>query len=66
MFSAMTTLIVRLADDPAGGLKGTVEEPGGPSHVFRSADELLSVLSGWSVQDGNGLGSTSNSAIRET
>ena len=62
----MVTLIVRVHNDTGGGLKGTVEEPGGESQVFRDVAELLSILRSLSDQAGNGFGSTSSSAIRET
>lgn len=62
----MVTLIVRLHDDPEGGLKGTIEEPGKTPELFRSGDELVSALRSLTAHEGNGLGSTSSSAMRET
>lgn len=66
----MTTVILRILRDPAGGLRGTVEKPGHRTLVFRDIDELVGVLSDWVDQDdaqvGNAWGSTSSSVIRET
>lgn len=62
----MVTLILRLQEDPAGGLKGTVELPGKAPELFRDGEELVAVLLTLAVQDGNGLGSMSNSAMRDT
>lgn len=62
----MVTLIVRLHEDPSGGLKGTVEEPGQAPEPFRDAAELMSLLESRTAQAGNGLGSTSSSAMRDT
>ena len=62
----MVTLILRLHDDPAGGLKGTIEEPGKAPELFRDGAELMTVLQSLAAQVGNGLGSTSNSPILDT
>lgn len=66
----MITYILRVAEVP-GGLRGTVEAPGGEKCSFRSAEELVEILRrGTSRQDGRqpgyGSGSTSSSAIRDT
>jgi hypothetical protein len=41
------TVIIRLHSHTDGELKGTLEEPGGPTVVFRDADELVSTLVKW-------------------
>lgn len=68
-FVAMTTLILRLNQDRLGGLRGTVEMPGGISRTFKSDEDLLDILYEWSettLASGKGSGSTSSSAMRVT
>lgn len=63
----MSTFIVRIQTNLPGGLKGTVERPGEDAELFQSSEELLALLHDWTGgPDGNGSGSTSNSAIRAT
>lgn len=65
----MTTVILRINEDRSGGLRGTVELPGGLSRTFSSDEELLDTIYEWvepSTQSGKGSGSTSSSAMRET
>ncbi len=64
----MNTFILRL-QATAGGLRGTVETPGGEPSTFQSDEELLDMLYEWTSGAGNtgkGSGSTSSSAIRAT
>lgn len=67
----MITYILRLAEVP-NGLRGTVETPGGERCRFRSAEELVEILSRETArneeerQPGYDSGSTSSSPIRET
>ena len=63
----LSTFIVRIQMNLPGDLKGTVERPGEDAEPFQSGEELLELLHDWtSGRDGNGSGSTSNSAIRAT
>lgn len=64
----MTTVILRINDDRSGGLRGTVELPGGTSKTFSSDEDLLDTIYEWSAPAplGNGSGSTSSSAMRVT
>jgi hypothetical protein len=64
----VSTFILRL-QETAGGLRGTVEVPGGEPSTFQSDEELLDTLYEWSSGSGDigkGSGSTSSSAIRAT
>ncbi|HXV70994.1 MAG TPA: hypothetical protein VEB69_06275 [Acidimicrobiia bacterium] len=64
----MTTVILRIYEDRSGGLRGTIEVPGGTSRTFCSDEDLLDAIYEWSelCQPGKGSGSTSISAIRVT
>lgn len=69
MVSPMTTVILRINTDRKGGLRGTVELPGGGTRVFRSDEELLDTLYEWADsgrEPGKGSGSTSSSDMRAT
>jgi len=67
----MITYILRVAEVP-GGLRGTVETPGGERRSFRSVEELVAIVTDetgrnrQTGQPGYGSGSTSSSAMRET
>jgi hypothetical protein len=65
----MTTVILRIKDEPRIGLRGTVELPGFGPKVFRSDEDLLDTIYEWLEPiraSGKGSGSTSKSAIRVT
>lgn len=65
----MTTVILRITDDRTGGLRGTIELPGGGFRTFQSDEDLLDTIYEWSdpeTASGNPSGSTSNSAMRAT
>lgn len=65
----MITLILRIQSYTPDGPKGTAESPGGERRVFRDGRELLDLIATWAEnadQDGNGSGSISSSAIRDT
>lgn len=67
----MSTLILRLGS-VGEGLRGTVEVPGGEPRTFHTADDLVEILYELTARSvppdtpGNGPGSTSSSAIRDT
>jgi len=65
----MTTVILRLNENRSGGLRGTVELPGGIIKTFSSDEDLLDTIYEWSeplAPFGKGSGSTSSSAMRVT
>lgn len=64
-----TTVIVRLNHDRSGGLRGTVEMPGGTSLTFATDEDLIDILYEWSEvtsPPGKGSRSRSSSAMRVT
>lgn len=65
----MTTVILRINDDRSGGLRGTVELPGGMFRTFSSDEDLLDTIYEWSAPtppSGKGSGSTPSSPMRVT